>query len=80
MLQKVLTTNKKTGADSYQMEIRIPFIAQTGQTLKEKAEGKQPETIANMVASLKDKDNRSKNVSHNHADDYGYSQNDYPPF
>ncbi|HFS2955460.1 TPA: DUF669 domain-containing protein, partial [Escherichia coli] len=25
-------------------------------------------------------DNRSKNVSHNHADDYGYSQNDYPPF
>ncbi|HGU1359851.1 TPA: DUF669 domain-containing protein, partial [Escherichia coli] len=23
---------------------------------------------------------RSKNVSHNHADDYGYSQNDYPPF
>ncbi|EPB6440861.1 DUF669 domain-containing protein, partial [Escherichia coli] len=80
VLQKVLTTNKKTGADSYQMEIRIPFIAQTGQTLKEKAEGKQPETIANMVASLKDKDNRSKNVSHNHADDYGYSQNDYPPF
>ncbi|EJS1736217.1 DUF669 domain-containing protein [Escherichia albertii] len=80
VLQKVLTTNKKTGADSYQMEIRIPFIAQTGQTLKEKAEGKQPETIANMVANLKDKDNRSKNVSQNHADDYGYSQNDYPPF
>ncbi|EPT1000837.1 DUF669 domain-containing protein, partial [Escherichia coli] len=25
-------------------------------------------------------DNRSKNVSQNHADDYGYSQNDYPPF
>ncbi|MER2896182.1 DUF669 domain-containing protein, partial [Escherichia coli] len=27
-----------------------------------------------------DKDNRSKNVSQNHVDDYGYSQNDYPPF
>lgn len=37
-----------------------------------------------MVSTLKDKDkdkdNRSKNVSQNHADDYGYSQNDYPPF
>ncbi|EEQ1805166.1 DUF669 domain-containing protein, partial [Escherichia coli] len=52
VLQKVLTTNRKTGADGYQMEIRIPFIAETGQTLKEKAEGKKPETVANMVSTL----------------------------
>lgn len=74
VLQKVLTTNRKTGADSYQMEIRIPFIAETGQTLKEKAEGKKPETVANMVSTLKDKDNRSKNANPNHTDDPGYWQ------
>ncbi|EOP5191855.1 DUF669 domain-containing protein [Escherichia coli] len=74
VLQKVLTINKKTGADSYQMEIRIPFIAETGQTLKEKAEGKKPETVANIASTLKDKDNRSKNANPNHTDDPGYWQ------
>ncbi|WP_340574981.1 DUF669 domain-containing protein [Escherichia coli] len=80
VLQKVLTTNKKTGADSYQMEIRIPFIAQTRQTLKEKVEGKRPETIDNIVSNLKDKDNRFKSTDQNHADDSGYGQYNYDQF
>lgn len=75
VLQKVLTS-KRDGTDSYQMEIRIPFIAQTGQTLKEKAEGKNPETIESMLSSLKDKDNRKKGPSSAPADDYHYGQDD----
>lgn len=59
------------------MEIRLPFIAQTGQTLKEKAEGKQPETVANMAANLKDKDNRNKQASTQH-EDYHFGQDDAP--
>ncbi|MEP9172139.1 DUF669 domain-containing protein [Enterobacter hormaechei] len=77
VLQKVLTTKRSTGQDSYQMEIRLPFIAQTGQTLKEKAEGKQPETVANMAATLKDKDNRNKQSSTQH-EDYHFGQDDAP--
>nr|WP_318385079.1 DUF669 domain-containing protein [uncultured Enterobacter sp.] len=70
VIQKVLTT-KRDGSDGYQMEIRLPFIAQTGQTLKEKAEGKQPETVQHMVATMKDKDNRKKQSSSSHPND-GY--------
>ena len=75
VLQKVLTTKRSTGQDSYQMEIRLPFIAQTGQTLKEKVEGKQPETVANMAANLKDKDNRNKQANNQH-EDYHFGQDD----
>jgi len=77
VLQKVLTTKRSTGQDSYQMEIRLPFIAQTGQTLKEKSEGKLPETVANMAANLKDKDNRNKQSSTQH-EDYHFGQDDAP--
>lgn len=75
VLQKVLTS-KRDGSDSYQMEIRIPFIAQTGQTLKEKAEGKNPETIGHMLSILKDKDNRKKGNLAAPSDDYHYGQDD----
>lgn len=75
VLQKVLTTKRSNGQDSYQMEIRLPFIAQTGQTLKEKAEGKQPETVPNMAANLKDKDNRNKQSANQH-EDYHFGQDD----
>lgn len=74
VLQKVLTT-KRDGSDSYQMEIRLPFIAQTGQTLKEKAEGKQPETVQHMVSTMKDKDNRKKQSTASHSSD-GYQDFD----
>ncbi|MDL0009838.1 DUF669 domain-containing protein, partial [Enterobacter roggenkampii] len=52
-------------------------IAQTGQTLKEKAEGKQSETVANMAANLKDKDNRNKQANNQH-EDYHFGQDDAP--
>jgi hypothetical protein len=77
VLQKVLTS-KRDGSDSYQMEIRIPFIAQTGQTLKEKAEGKNPETINHMLSTMKDKDNRKKGSNAAPSDDYHYAQDDAP--
>ncbi|EKS6731520.1 DUF669 domain-containing protein [Enterobacter mori] len=77
VLQKVLTTKRSTGQDSYQMEIRLPFIAHTWQTLKEKAEGKQPETVANMAANLKDKDNRNKQANNQH-EEYHFGQDDAP--
>lgn len=80
VLQKVLTTKRSTGQDSYQMEIRLPFIAETGQTLKERAEGKQAETVKVMSTNLKDKDNRTKSSEHTGAEDYSYSPNDYTPF
>lgn len=77
VLQKVLTTKRSTGQDSYQMEIRMPFIAATGQTLKEKSEGKPPETVVNMSSSLKDKDNRNKQASGTN-EEYHFSQDDAP--
>lgn len=82
VLQKVLTT-KRDGSDSYQMEIRLPFIAQTGQTLKEKAEGKQAETVNNMVSTMKDKDNRKKQNASQSNDGYHFGQDDdhgFTPF
>lgn len=77
VLQKVLTTKRSTGQDSYQMEIRLPFIAGSGQTLKEKSEGKQPETVSNMAANLKDKDNRNKQ-SPGASEEYQFSHDDAP--
>lgn len=79
VLQKVLTT-KRDGSDSYQMEIRLPFIAQTGQTLKEKAEGKQPEAVQHMVSTMKDKDNRKKLSSSSQSNDGYHDFDDQTPF
>ena len=59
VLQKVLRS-KNDGSDTYGLEIRLPFIAQTRQTLLEKAEGKNAEAVDRMLAGLKDKDERKK--------------------
>lgn len=72
VLQKVLRS-KNDGSDTYGLEIRMPFIAQTHQTLLEKSEGKSPEAVERMVAGLKDKDERRKGSSGGSA-----SYNDYP--
>ncbi|PLR40756.1 DUF669 domain-containing protein [Chimaeribacter californicus] len=78
VLQKVLSS-KQDGSDTYKFDIRLPFIAQTHQTLLEKAEGKNAETVSRMVATLKDKDERKKGVSH--ADNgYHFGQDDDPGF
>lgn len=74
VLQKVLRS-KNDGSDTYGLEIRLPFIAQTHQTLQEKADGKNAETVDRMVAGLKDKDERKKSSSSNNSAGYG----DFPP-
>lgn len=59
VLQKVLRS-KRDGSDTYGMEIRIPFIADTRQTLQERKDGANPETVDKIASSLKDRDNRNK--------------------
>ncbi|MDM3050892.1 DUF669 domain-containing protein [Citrobacter sp. CK183] len=59
VLQKLLRS-KRDGSDTYGMEIRIPFIADTRQTLQERKDGMKPETVDKLAASLKDRDNRNK--------------------
>lgn len=74
VLQKVLRS-KNDGSDTYGLEIRLPFIAQTHQTLLEKAEGKNAEAVDRMVAGLKHKDERKKSSGSNNNAGYG----DFPP-
>lgn len=82
VLQKVLRS-KNDGSDTYGLEIRLPFIAQTRQTLLEKAEGKSAEAVDRMVAGLKDKDERKKgSAGGNNAGYQDYPQHDdgFTPF
>lgn len=72
VLQKILTS-KQDGSDSYKMEIKLPFIAATRQTLKEKSDGKNAETVDRMISGLKDKDERKKGGS-NASNSGGYDQ------
>lgn len=62
VLQKILKT-KENGQETYSLDIRIPFLAETRQTLTERLEGESAKTIDNIVASLKDKDERKKSAS-----------------
>lgn len=74
VLQKVLRS-KGDGSDTYSLEIRMPFIAQTRQTLLEKSEGKPAEAVERITSSLKDKDDRNKAGGNNNS----AGSNDYPP-
>ncbi|ECT8547661.1 DUF669 domain-containing protein [Salmonella enterica subsp. diarizonae serovar 48:i:z] len=65
VLQKVLRS-KQDGSDTYGMEIRIPFIADTRQTLQERKDGLKPETVDKILSTLKDRDNRNKGHSNQH--------------
>lgn len=77
VLQKVLRS-KRNGDDTYGMEIRIPFIADTRQTLQERKEGAKPEAVDKTAASLKDRDNRNKNGSPQSGQThYEYEGNDF---
>ncbi|MBS9442452.1 DUF669 domain-containing protein [Photorhabdus heterorhabditis] len=73
VLQKTLRTKKSDGNDTFGFDIRIPFIAKTGQTLQELKEGKVAETVNNIVSNLKDRDERKK--SHNNSYDNYYDSN-----
>jgi hypothetical protein len=63
VLQKTLKT-KQDGTDTYSFDIRIPFIAQTGKTLKEQMSGKDAQLVDRMVSTLKDKDERTGRGQH----------------
>lgn len=77
VLQKVLRS-KRNGDDTYGMEIRIPFIAETRQTLQERKDGAKPEVVDKTAASLKDRDNRNKSGSQQSgASHYEYEGNDF---
>lgn len=58
-LQKRLFT-KGDGNEGYGFDIRVPFDAQTRQTLREKVEAKQAQTIDSMAASYKDQDDTDR--------------------
>jgi len=62
VLQKTLKS-KQDGSDTYSFDIRIPFIAQTGKTLKEQMSNKDAQSVDKMAATLKDKDERAHNNS-----------------
>lgn len=63
VLQKTLKT-KQDGSDTYSFEIRIPFIAQTGKTLKEQVSGQDAQMVDRMMSTLKDKDERTGGGQH----------------
>ena len=73
-LQKVLYT-KNDGGDGYKFEIRIPYIAQTKQTLKEALSASQPETFSKYTP--KDRDERGQ--SHSSGASGGVGNQDLPP-
>lgn len=74
LLQKILRT-KQDGSDTYNFEIRIPFYADTRQTIKEKIDGQPAKTVDIMLSTLKDKDERRQNP--NYSGNPG--SNDLPP-
>lgn len=81
LLQKILTS-KQDGSDSYKMEIKLAFLPQTRQTLKE-ALGREPAVVVDQwAASLTVKDERKKGQSQA-ASYHQYDEvpsGDYEPF
>lgn len=75
VLQKVLYT-KNDGKDGYKFNIFAPFNASTELTAKEMLDGAtQPKALAGIIASLKDKDERTGGYGDNSA---GRSEPDDP--
>lgn len=59
VLQKTLKT-KSDGKDTYSLDILLPFVAQTRQTLEEKIKNLPAQAIDKQVATLQDKDERKQ--------------------
>lgn len=81
LLQKILTS-KQDGSDSYKMEIKLAFLPQTRQTLKE-AIGREPAVVVDQwAASLTVKDERKKGqsqvASYHQYDDVPQNDSDLP--
>lgn len=74
LLQKILTS-KQDGSDSYKFEIKLAFLPQTRQTLKE-AIGREPAVVVDQwAASLTVKDERKKGNSPSH-----HQYDEVPPY
>lgn len=80
LLQKILTS-KLDGSDSYKFEIKLAFLPQTRQTLKE-ALGREPAVVVDQwAASLTVKDERKKGQQQASYHQYDEVQpSDYEPF
>ena len=82
LLQKILTS-KMDGSDSYKFEIKLAFLPQTRQTLKE-ALGREPAVVVDQwAASLAVKDERKKGqqqAGYHQYDDAPISADDDLPF
>lgn len=82
LLQKILTS-KMDGSDSYKLEIKLAFLPQTRQTLKE-ALGREPAVVVDQwAASLAVKDERKKGqqqAGYHQYDDAPISSGDDLPF
>ncbi len=79
VLQKTLKT-KQDGSDTYSFDIRMPFIAQTGKSLKEQTSGQDAKIIDNMMKTLKDKDERkNQNAAQGGYDQQGGGNDQSPP-
>lgn len=82
LLQKILTS-KMDGSDSYKFEIKLAFLPQTRQTLKE-ALGREPAVVVDQwAASLAVKDERKKvqqQAGYHQYDDAPISADDDLPF
>ena len=82
LLQKILTS-KMDGSDSYKFEIKLAFLPQTKQTLKE-AIGREPAVVVDQwAASLTVKDERKKGqqqANYHQYDDAPISADDDLPF
>ncbi|RAW91943.1 MULTISPECIES: DUF669 domain-containing protein [unclassified Photorhabdus] len=75
VLQKTLRTKRTDGSDTFSFDIRIPFVAKTGQTLQEIEESKVAEAVNKIVSTLKDKDERNKSAQHNSYNNYQNQNN-----
>lgn len=70
VLQKTLKT-KDDGRETYSFDIRIPYLAQSQRTLQEHVTNAPAETIAKMLTTLKDKDERKQvNNAPTHSGNY----------
>ena len=82
LLQKILTS-KMDGSDSHKLEIKLAFLPQTRQTLKE-ALGREPAVVVDQwAASLAVKDERKKGqqqAGYHQYDDAPISADDDLPF
>lgn len=79
VLQKVLSS-KEDGSPTYKFDIRMPFIADTRQTLQERRNGKHAETVDKFISTLKDKDERKKSTGNDAGYHHRQDDEDFHPF